>query len=280
VKFIFQPAEEGAPKGEEGGASLMVREGVLDNPKVDVMFGLHINAQTPAGQIKYREEGMMAAADWFTIRVMGRQAHGAQPWMGIDPVIVGTQIVQGLQTIVSRQVDLTKNPVVISTTIFRAGVRENIIPEEVTIAGTVRTLDTAVQNDVWRRMERTAKSIAAAAGATAEISFDRKTLVTYNDPPLTRTMLPSLARATRGNVITMEAVTGGEDFSYFAEKVPSLYFYLGGMKRDADPATTASHHTPDFYIDEAGMLTGIKAFCYLVTDYMRMQEKKKRVTGK
>jgi amidohydrolase len=274
VKFVFQPAEEGPPAGEEGGANLMVKEGVLDNPKVDVMFGLHINAQTPVGQIKYREKGMMAASDWFTINIHGKQSHGAQPWLGIDPVVIGAQIIEGLQAIVSRQMELTKNAVVISTTIFNAGVRENIIPEEVTLSGTIRTLDTAMQKDVWKRIERTAKNIAEASGATADVTIVPKTLVTYNNPQLTEKMLPSLQKATHNNVFVMDAVTGAEDFSYFGAKVPSLYFYLGGMPPGKDPGTTAPHHTPDFYIDESGMKTGIKAFCYLVTDYMKMAQNK------
>lgn len=274
VKFVFQPAEEGPPQGEEGGAPLMVKEGVMENPKVDAMFGLHINAQTPVGQIKYREEGMMAASDWFTITIKGKQSHGAQPWLGVDPVVVGTQIIQGLQTIVSRQSELTKDPVVISTTIFKAGVRENIIPEEVTLAGTIRTLDTAMQKDVWMRIERTAKNIAEASGATAEVSIVSKTLVTYNDPELTRRMLPSLNKATNNNAIVMDAQTGAEDFSFFAEKVPSLFFYVGAMPPGKDPKQTAAHHTPDFYLDEAGMKTGIKAFCFLVLDYMKMSQEK------
>src|SRR5215203_3077378 len=270
VKFIFQPAEEGPPIGEEGGAPLMVKEGVLENPEVDVMFGLHINAQTPVGQIKYRELGMMAASDWFTIIIHGKQSHGAQPWLGIDPVVIGTQIIQGLQSIVSRQTELTKNAVIISTTIFKAGVRENIIPEEVTLAGTIRTLDTATQKDIWMRMERIAKNIAEASGATADVTIDSKTLVTYNDPKLTAMMIPALQKATGNNAIIMDAQTGAEDFSYFADKVPSLFFYVGGMPVAKDPKTTAAHHTPDFFIDENGMNTGIKAFCYLVTDYMKM----------
>jgi amidohydrolase len=270
VKFVFQPAEEGPPAGEEGGAALMVKEGVLENPKVDVMFGLHINAQTPVGQIKYREEGMMAAADWFTIKIKGKQSHGAQPWLGVDPVVIGAQIIQGLQTIVSRQSELTKNAVVISTTIFKGGVRENIIPEEATLAGTIRTLDKGMQKDVWQRIERTAKNIAEASGATAEVSFDSKTLVTYNNPNLTRQMLPSLQKATGNNAITMNAVMGAEDFSYFGDKVPALYFYLGGMPKSKKPEETAPHHTPDFYVDDSGMKTGVKAFVYLVTDYMEM----------
>jgi amidohydrolase len=274
VKFIFQPAEEGPPIGEEGGAPLMAKEGILENPKVEVLFGLHINAQTPVGQIKYREGGIMAASDWFTITIHGKQSHGAQPWMAIDPVVVGTQIIEGLQTIVSRQSDLTKNAVVISTTIFKAGVRENIIPEEVTLAGTIRTLDTGMQKDVWMRVERTAKKIAEASGATADVRIDTKTLVTYNDPKLTRQMIPSFQKATNNNAIVMDAVTGAEDFSFFAAKVPSIFFYLGGMPVDQDPKETAAHHTPDFYVDESGMKTGIKAFCFLVLDYMTAAQNK------
>ncbi|RYY81710.1 MAG: amidohydrolase, partial [Chitinophagaceae bacterium] len=216
VKFIFQPAEEGSPAGEEGGAALMIKEGVLENPKVDAMFGLHINAQTPVGTIRYRPEGMMAAADWFHIDIKGKQSHGAQPWMGIDPVVIGAQIINGLQTIVSRQVELTKNAVVISTTMVQAGVRENIIPEQVKLSGTIRTLDKTMQQDVLQRVVRTAENIAEASGATATVTFEHKTLVTYNDPRLTEQMLPSLRKAS-SNVQLMEAVTGAEDFSFFNE---------------------------------------------------------------
>lgn len=269
VKFIFQPAEEGAPNGEEGGAPLMIKEGALEAPKVDVMFGLHINAQTPVGQIKYREEGMMAAADWFSIKIRGKQSHGAQPWLGIDPVVIGAQIINGLQTIVSRQMELTKEPVVISTTIFKGGVRQNIIPEEVELAGTIRTLDKDMQKDVWERVRRTATNIAEASGATAEVTFESKTLVTYNNPKLTQQILPSLKKAAGAeNVLPMNAVMGAEDFSFFGDKVPAVFLYLGGMPAGKDPATTAAHHTPDFYIDESGMKTGIKAFCFIVLDYL------------
>ncbi|RYZ21678.1 MAG: amidohydrolase [Chitinophagaceae bacterium] len=273
VKFIFQPAEEGAPAGEEGGAALMVKEGVLENPKVDVAFGLHINSKTPVGQIRYREGGLMAAADWFKISIRGKQTHGAAPWFGVDPVVVGAQIINGLQTIVSRQSEITKNPVVISTTIFKGGVRENIIPEEVTLGGTIRTLDTAMQRDVLRRIEITAQNIAAASGATATVTFDHKTLITYNEPNLTRQMLPSLNKATNNNVQVIEAQTGAEDFSFFAEKVPSVFLFVGGLPAGTDEKSAAAHHTPDFYIDDSGMKTGVKAFCYLVTDYMAQAAK-------
>ncbi|HUQ96119.1 MAG TPA: amidohydrolase, partial [Chitinophagaceae bacterium] len=274
VKFIFQPAEEGPPVGEEGGAPLMIKEGALENPKVDVLFGLHINAQTPVGQIKYREEGIMAASDWFTIKIKGKQSHGAQPWLGIDPVVIGAQIINGLQTIVSRQSDLTKNAVVISTTIFKGGVRENIIPEEATLAGTIRTLDKDMQQDVWAKIRRMATNMAEASGATADVTLESKTLVTYNDPKLTQQILPSLQKAAgKENVLLMNAVTGAEDFSFFAAKVPSVFFYIGGMPAGKDPATTAAHHTPDFYIDESGMQTGIKAFCFIVLDYLNQPKK-------
>ena len=272
VKFIFQPAEEGPPAGEEGGAELMVKQGVLENPKVNAVFGLHINAQTPIGQIKYREEGMMAASDWFTVTINGKQSHGAQPWLSVDPVVIGAQIIQGLQNIVSRQSELTKNPVVISTTIFKGGVRQNIIPEQAVISGTIRTLDTAMQKDIWSRIERTAKNIAEASGATAEVKIEPKTLVTYNDPKLTRQMFPSLKKATNNNAIEMKPVMGAEDFSFFGDKVPALYFYLGGLPKGKDPKDAAPHHTPDFYVDDAGMATGIKAFLYLVSDYMTSQK--------
>ena len=280
VKFIFQPAEEGAPAGEEGGAALMVKEGVLENPKVDVVFGLHVNAQTPVGQIKYRSEGTMAASDWFSIKIKGKQTHGAYPWLGIDPVVIGAQIINGLQTIVSRQTELTKNAVVISTTVFKGGVRENIIPEEATLAGTIRTLDTGMQQDVWRRIRTTATNIAEASGATAEVDIVSKTLVTYNNPALTEQMTASLQKASNNNAKVTEAVTGAEDFSYFADKVPSIFFFVGGMPAGMDPKQSGPHHTPDFFIDESGMKTGVKAFVYLVTDYMNMSASGKGTPAK
>jgi amidohydrolase len=268
VKFIFQPAEEGAPTGEEGGAALMIKEGVLENPKVDVVFGLHINSSTEAGKIKYRSEGAMAASDWFTIKVHGKGSHGSQPWAGIDPVVVSAQIIEGLQTIVSRQTELTKDAAVISVCVIQGGVRSNIIPEEVDMTGTIRTLDTAMQNEIHERIRRTVTKIAESAGATAEVSIDRKTLITYNDPALVKKMLPSIQKtAGDGNVSWMDAMTGSEDFSFFGAKVPSFFFFLGGMKKGQDPKTAFPHHTPDFYIDESGFKLGVKTFCNLVFDY-------------
>ncbi|MBK8142277.1 MAG: amidohydrolase [Chitinophagaceae bacterium] len=273
IKFIFQPAEEGPPEGEEGGAPLMIKDGVLENPKVDVMFGLHINSQTEAGKIKYRVGGIMAASDWFKIKVKGKQTHGSQPWAGIDPVVVSAQIINGLQTIVSRQTELTKNPAVISVSVINGGVRSNIIPEEVNMLGTIRTLDTGMQRIIHEKIILTASKIAESAGATAETEIDKKTLVTYNEPALTKKMIPSFIKAAGvDNVVETEAVTGAEDFSFFAEKVPSLFFFIGGMEKGKDAKKAFPHHTPDFYIDESGMKTGIKAFCHLVFDYMNLSK--------
>lgn len=270
VKFVFQPAEEGPPEGEEGGAPLMIKDGVLENPHVDVMFGLHINSQTEVGKIKYRVGGIMAASDWFKINVKGKQTHGSQPWAGIDPVVVSAQIINGLQTIVSRQTELTKNPAVVSVSVINGGVRSNIIPEDVTMLGTIRTLDTGMQRMIHEKIALTASKIAEASGATAETTIDKKTLVTYNDPALTKKMVPSFIKAAgEENVIETEAVTGAEDFSFFAEKVPSIFFFIGGMEKGKDPKTAFPHHTPDFVLDESGMKTGVKAFCYLVLDYMQ-----------
>ena len=268
VKFIFQPAEEGAPTGEEGGAALMVKEAVLENPKVDVMFGLHINSATEVGKIKYRSAGAMAASDWFTIKVKGKGSHGSMPWAGIDPIVVSAQIIAGLQTIISRQTELSKDAAVISVCVIKSGIRSNIIPEEAEMTGTIRTLDTAMQNDIHERIRRTVTKIAESAGATAEVSIEKKTLITYNDPALVKKMLPSLQKAAGGeNVTWMDAMMGSEDFSFFAEKVPSFFFFLGGMKKGQDPHTAFPHHTPDFYIDESGFKVGVKAFCNLVFDY-------------
>jgi amidohydrolase len=268
VKFIFQPAEEGPPNGEDGGAALMIKEGVLDSPKVDVMFGLHINAQTEIGTIRYRSEGEMAASDWFTITVHGKGSHGSQPWGGVDPIVVSAQIIEGLQTIVSRQTELTKDPAVISVCVINGGVRSNIIPETVEMTGTIRTLDTGMQRDIHERMVRTVTRIAESAGATADIKIENKTLITYNDPVLVQKTLASFQRtAGANNVKQMDAIMGSEDFSFFATRVPSFFFFLGGMPKGKDPKTAFPHHTADFYIDESGFKLGVKAFCHLVFDY-------------
>src|SRR4028119_1703947 len=216
VVFIFQPAEEGPPAGEEGGAPLMVKEGVMDNPKIDAIFGIHINSQTEIGTIKYKSGAVMASSDWFQIKVKGKQTHGAYPWNGVDPIAVASQIVNGLQMIVSRQSELTKAPVVITIGKINAGVRENIIPEELTMAGTIRTLDSAMQKEVHEKIKLTAQKIAESMGATAEVSIETKTLVTYNTPDLVKKMLPSLEKAIgKENVMETEWVMGAEDFSFY-----------------------------------------------------------------
>ncbi|HMS41060.1 MAG TPA: amidohydrolase [Pyrinomonadaceae bacterium] len=268
IVFIFQPAEEGAPAGEEGGAKLMVKEGVMDNPKIDAIFGIHVNSQTEIGTIKYKEGAAMAAADWFTIKVKGKQTHGSQPWGGIDPIAVSAQIINGLQMIVSRQSELTKAPVVITVGKINAGVRENIIPEELTMAGTIRTLDSAMQKDVHEKIKRTVEFIAAANGTTAEVSIETKTLVTFNTPDLVKKMVPSLEKAAgKENVKENEWTTGAEDFSYYGEKAPAFFFFVGGMPKGKNPKDAAPHHTPDFFIDDSRLDVGVKAFCNIVFDY-------------
>jgi amidohydrolase len=268
VVFIFQPAEEGPPAGETGGASDMVKEGVMDNPKVDAIFGIHINALTEIGKIKYKPGAAMAASDWFTIKVKGKQAHGSAPWQGIDPIAVASQIYIGLQMIVARQSELTKAPVVITVGKISGGVRENIIPEEMTMSGTIRTLDDAMQKDVHAKIRHTATKIAESMGATVEIAIETKGPLTYNTPELVTKMLPSLEKAAgKGNVMQNEWTTGAEDFSYFAWKAPAFYFFIGGMPLGKDPKTAASHHTPDFYIDDSRLDVGVKAFANIVFDY-------------
>lgn len=275
VKFIFQPAEEGPPEGEEGGAKLMVKEGVLENPKVDVVFGLHINAQTEVGKIKYRPKGTMAASDLYTIKINGKQTHGAYPWLGIDPITTAAQIIMGIQTIVSRNLNITESAAVISVGQINAGVRSNVIPEELTMTGTIRSLDSKAQDMMHSRLKKVVSSIAESAGATAEIKITNQTLITYNDPLLTEKMVPTLEiTAGKDNVSITPAVTGAEDFSYFQEKIPGLYFFLGGAPKGKPIEETAPHHTPDFYIDESSFVLGMKALSNLTIDYMEMNAKK------
>ncbi len=269
VKFIFQPSEEGPPEGEEGGAPLMIKEGAMEDPKVDVIFGLHIESNLEVGKIHYKPGAFMASSDWFHIVVKGKGSHGSQPWRGIDPIQISAQIIEGLQNIVSRQSDLTKSPVVITVGKINAGVRSNIIPEECVMDGTIRTLDNTIQKDVHERIRNTAIKIAEASGAMAEVTIDTKTLVTYNDPGLVAKTIPSLQLAAgTDNVSETEWQTGAEDFSYYGRKAPAFFFNIGGMPKGNDPAKAPPHHTAGFYIDESGMKTGIKAFCQLVLDYM------------
>lgn len=267
IVFVFQPAEEGAPPGEEGGAKLMIKEGIIDTYGIEVFFGQHISSGLDAGKIMYKVGGMMAAADRFTIKVKGKQTHGSRPWSGVDPIVTSAQIIMGLQTIVSRQTELTKEAAVITVGMINGGVRNNIIPEEVEMVGTIRTLDTEMQEMIHEKIRKTATLIAEAQGATAEVDIQIGYPVTFNNPELTAQMLPSLFTAAgEDNVFVTAAITGAEDFSFFAQEVPGLYYFVGGK----DPAADGSypHHTPDFYIDESGLVTGVKALCHLTLDYM------------
>jgi amidohydrolase len=276
VKFFFQPAEEGSPANEEGGAPLMIKEGVMENPKVDAVFGLHIASGLEIGKIKYISGSMMASSDWFTVKIKGKQTHGSSPWSGIDPIVIGAQLINHFQTIVSRQEDLTIAPVVITVGKFHSGIRSNIIPEEAELEGTIRTLDSKMQKDVHEKMKNIAKNLGEAWGAQIDVNIDTKTLVTYNDPALVKMMLPSLERASgKDNISEGRWTTGAEDFSFFADKVPSFFFNLGGMPKGVDPAKAAPHHTPDFYIDDSMLDVGVKAFCNIVFDYASLKTAKK-----
>ena len=269
VKFIFQPAEEGAPSGEEGGAELMVKEGVLENPKVDAIFGLHIWSQISAGQVHVRPQGIMAAVDEFRIDLEGVQTHGSTPWTGIDPIVTASQIVNSLQTIVSRNMPLTKAAAVVTIGSIHGGVRSNIIPESLYMLGTIRTLDAQMRKTVLKRLEEIVYSISKANNAKAKITYMVSYPITYNDTDLYNKMLPTLKRVNgEENVNFMDAITGAEDFSFFQEKVPGMYFFIGGAKKGTDPNLAAPHHTPDFYVDDSAMVTGLKSMTSLTLDYL------------
>nr|WP_276390085.1 amidohydrolase [Eudoraea chungangensis] len=271
VKFIFQPAEEGPPKGEEGGAYLMVKEGVLENPKVDVIFGLHMDALTEVGQITYKPAGIMAGVNDMKITVKGKPAHGSSPWFGIDPIAVSAQIITNLQTIVSRNVALTDNAAVVTIGAINGGNRSNIIPEQVEMLGTIRTLTDADEAFVLRRIREVVEFTAKAAGAsvTLELPYSVRFPVTYNNESLTKMMLPTLEKsAGKDNVSLIPAITGSEDFSFFAEQVPGLYFFVGSTTKGANMKTIGDHHTPQFLMDDKSFKTGVKAMCNLVFDYM------------
>lgn len=269
IVFLFQPAEEGAPDGEEGGAALMIKEGVLENPKVEAAFGLHINSLTPVGTITYRPEGEMAAVDNLNIKLTGRQTHGAAPWNGADPIVAAAQIVTALQTIVSRNLELTNAAAVVTIGKISGGVRRNIIPETVEMQGTIRTLDSKMQDVVHARIKEITENIATGMGVKADVEVTKLYPVTYNDPKLTAWAAPFIERVTgKDKAKIIPAATGAEDFSFYAQKVPGFFFFVGGMPLNADKDKTPSHHTPDFYIDESGMLTGLRAMLGLTAEYL------------
>ncbi|MGZ0016381.1 amidohydrolase [Yeosuana sp. AK3] len=275
VKFIFQPAEEGPPVGEEGGAELMVKEGVLENPKVDAVFGLHVLSTLEVGKISYRPEGFMAGAADFKITVKGKPSHGAYPWLSVDPILVSAQIITSLQQIVSRNLNVTENAAVVTIGAINGGNRSNIIPNQVEMLGTVRTLSDDDEKMIYSRIQQVAEKTAEAAGAEAvvELPYSYYDPVTFNNVALTTAVLPSLQKSAGAeNVLLVPAVTGAEDFSYFAQKVPGFYFFIGGMPKGQDPKLAGPHHTPEFIIDDTAFKTGVVALCNLVFDYAEMRK--------
>ena len=268
VKFIFQPAEEGVPVAERpAGAELMVKEGVLQNPTADAVFGLHVFANVPSGQITYRSGPFMAASDSFEINIKGRQTHGSTPWRGIDPIVVGAQIVNALQTIVSRSVDITRLPAIVTVGQFQSGVRNNIIPDTARLVGTIRTFDDQVQADIHARVRKIAESVAAGAGATVDVRIDKGPPVTSNDAALTARMLPTLERVAPGRVSESELITGAEDFTYYQRQVPGLFFFVGITPKD-QVGKAAQNHSPFFVVDESALATGLRAMAHLAVDYL------------
>ena len=268
IKLIFQPAEEGPPTGEQGGAELMVKEGVLDNPKVDAIFGLHVFPMT-AGTIEYRSGPLMASGDGFTIRIKGRQTHGAMPWAGVDPIVVGAQIVMSIQTIISRTVDITESPAVVTIGAFNGGNRFNIVPETVELLGTVRAFNENVRRDIHRRIRDIATKTAEAAGATVEITAGIGYPATINDPALTEKMAPTLRRVAGADNVRIGALTGtSEDFSFFQQKVPGMFFFLGVTPKGVDPKTAPVNHSPLFFADESALPVGVRALTNLALDYL------------
>ncbi len=271
VKFIFQPAEEGAPAGETGGAEVMVKEGVLKNPDVDVIFGLHINANTDVGKVRYKPGGTMAAVDPFKIVIHGKQAHGAYPWKSVDPVVTAAQMIMSIQTIVSRELKLIDDAAVVSIGSIHGGNRSNIIPNEVELVGTIRTLNKAAREHIYEALPRKVNAIAESMGAKAELTLplDYSYPITYNDPALTQAMLPTMQR-TAGveNTLLSNPVTGAEDFSFFQEQVPGLYVWVGGKPLGVSEEDSPAHHTPEFYVDDEGMKLGVKLLTNFTLDYM------------
>jgi len=269
VKFIFQPAEEGAPRGEEGGAQLMIREHVLKNPDVEAIFGLHVSQAEAVGHASYRPRGAMASAQRFDIRVQGRQTHGAMPWAGVDPIVVGAHIVTALQTIVSRQLELTRAPAVVTVGTFHAGVRNNIVPDTAELSGTVRAFDPEMRRVIHERIERVATSVAESMGATVTVEIDPGVPVTWNDEALTEAMLPTLQSVYgRDHVRLGELITGAEDFSFYQEQVPGLFFFIGGRPRGVAAEAAIPNHSPLFDIDEGALVLGVQAMSRLAVDYL------------
>jgi amidohydrolase len=270
VMLIFQPAEEGAPAGEQGGAELMLKEGLWAERKPEAVFGLHVGINQPGGKIAVRPGPMLAAVDSFTLTVKGKQTHGARPWNGVDPIVVAAQIILGLQTIESRQVDVTQAPSIISVGRINGGIRNNVIPDSVELEGTIRSFDQAMREQIHTRIERTAKGIAESAGAEIELDLEYGYPATVNDAGLTARMLPTLQRvAGEGGLVEVQPQTVAEDFSYFANETPGLYLFIGSGAPGVDPDSLPSNHSPLFDMYEPGMELGVRAFSHLVVDYLQ-----------
>ncbi len=267
VKFIFQPAEEGPPEGEEGGAKLMIQEGVLTDPAPEVIFGLH-TIPAPPGLIGYRAGGILAGADAFSIIVQGKQTHGALPWAGVDPIIVASRIVLALQLIPSRQLNSTIAPTVISVGSIHGGVRSNIIPDSVEMSGTIRLLEPGFRDDVLQRIHSTATHIAESAGASAELKIQPYAPVTFNDPELMAKMLPTLRRVATNGLVEVPPLTASEDFAFFQKAIPGLYLLLGVNAQGVGADEAAPNHSPYFYVNEDALPLGVTTLAALVIDYL------------
>jgi amidohydrolase len=270
VKLIFQPAEEGLPIGEQGGAQLMIKEGVLESPRPDVIFGLHVTSGRHTATMAYRAGAIMAGSDTFRIVVKGKQTHGARPWQGVDPIVIGSQIVLALQTIPSRQIDVTKDPAVLTVGVFNAGNRQNIIPDKAELLGTLRTYDLEMREFMMRRIKETAEAVAKSGGGEAEVDWKAHGYIPLiNNVELTKRMAPTLQRVVGADkLLETPRVTAAEDFSFYAQKVPGLFFFVGITPPEVPLLKAAPNHSPRFRIDEAGLLTGLRALVHLTFDYM------------
>ena len=268
VKFIFQPAEEMPPEGEDGGAKMMIAEGALERPVPQAIFGLHVTSRLPLGTVGYRPGPTMASSDRMRITITGRQTHGAAPWMGVDPIVTAAQVVLGLQTIVSRGVDISREPAVVTIGAIKGGVRENIIPDSVEMRGTIRTFDEAMRDDIHERVTTLAESVARGSRAGCKVCIEKNYPVTVNHPELTAAMAPTLARVAGDGLEVVDKVTGSEDFSFFQRIVPGFFFFVGVVPPGQDAQTVAPNHSPRFYVDERALLTGVRALAHLACDFL------------
>ncbi len=268
VKFIFQPAEEMPPEGEDGGAKMMVAEGALEGPVPQAIFGLHVTSQLPVGVVGYRPGPVMASSDKLRIDVHGSQTHGAAPWKGVDPIVTSAQVVLGLQTVVSRTIDLTEEPAVLTIGAIRGGVRENIIPDHVEMRGTIRTFNEQMRDDIHERVTTLAEAVGRGNRASCKVCITKNYPVTINDPKLTEAMVPSMKRVAGEGLILSPKVTGSEDFSFFQRVVPGLFIFLGVTGKGQDPKKAAPNHSPRFRVDESGLLLGVRMLAHMTCDYL------------